>query len=165
MKLWLDLDGVLYDFRGRILQLFGHSFEEFPSSQAAWDAIANHPHLYRNLNKLPDADLLVSEVERLSKIYGYEVGVLTAVPRLTTMPSAEQDKRECIREDYPELLKNFKIGPYSVNKQKYCQPGDILIDDNDKNILQWRARGGIGILHTSTDSSLRQLKAYLAELD
>lgn len=50
------------------------------------------------------------------------------------------------------------FGPYAKDKQYHCEVGDILIDDSSINIEQWRARGGIGILHTSTDDTIEQLR-------
>ena len=34
----------------------------------------------------------------------------------------------------------------------------ILIDDYPKNVTQFRAAGGIGILHTDTTSTINRLK-------
>ena len=34
----------------------------------------------------------------------------------------------------------------------------VLIDDYPKNITEWTAKGGIGILTTSGSSTIRQLK-------
>ena len=34
----------------------------------------------------------------------------------------------------------------------------ILIDDYPKNVTQFRAAGGIGILHTNTSSTINRLK-------
>jgi hypothetical protein len=38
----------------------------------------------------------------------------------------------------------------------------ILIDDDDANITSWKSKGGIGILHKSTDvqATIKQLKKY-----
>jgi hypothetical protein len=46
-------------------------------------------------------------------------------------------------------------------KQNFAKVGGlptILIDDYAKNISQFKARGGIGILHTSTSNTISQLK-------
>ena len=46
-------------------------------------------------------------------------------------------------------------------KQHFAKVGclpTILIDDYAKNISQFKARGGIGILHTSTSNTISQLK-------
>jgi hypothetical protein len=46
----------------------------------------------------------------------------------------------------------------AVNKQNYSGENKILIDDREKNIEQWRSKGGIGILHTSASDTIKQLK-------
>ena len=43
-------------------------------------------------------------------------------------------------------------------KQKYAGENKILIDDMERNIQQWRDKGGIGILHTSAVDTIKQLK-------
>ena len=44
------------------------------------------------------------------------------------------------------------------NKQNYSDKSNILIDDRLDTIEEWRARGGIGIHHTSALSTISQLK-------
>ena len=47
-------------------------------------------------------------------------------------------------------------------KQGYAQTGyrspAILIDDFPRNIQQFRARGGIGIVHTTASKTITELK-------
>ena len=48
------------------------------------------------------------------------------------------------------------------DKQKYAispsgQP-NILIDDHPKNIKEWQAKGGVGILHRSAKETIAKLK-------
>ena len=43
-------------------------------------------------------------------------------------------------------------------KKNYAAPNHILIDDRKSNIDEWKAAGGIGILHTSAADTIRQLK-------
>ena len=45
-----------------------------------------------------------------------------------------------------------------ADKHEYAAPNHILIDDRDKAILPWREAGGIGILHTSANDTIAQLK-------
>ena len=42
----------------------------------------------------------------------------------------------------------------------YAKPNRILIDDYSETIERWRAAGGKGILHTSADDTIKQLKMY-----
>ena len=60
-------------------------------------------------------------------------------------------------------VRNHKLGvklnlAYSKNKQKYAAPNHILIDDRKDNIEDWESKGGIGILHTSTENTIECLK-------
>ena len=45
-------------------------------------------------------------------------------------------------------------------KVKYANPRSILIDDYDKNITEWEAKGGIGILYKSSDQVISKLAKY-----
>jgi hypothetical protein len=47
---------------------------------------------------------------------------------------------------------------YSHNKQKYASPNHVLIDDREDIIKEWEKKGGIGILHTSTQNTIEWLK-------
>ena len=52
---------------------------------------------------------------------------------------------------------DVRFGPFAIDKQFHCTPGAILIDDKPKNIEQWNARGGCGILHTSAKNTIDYL--------
>ena len=43
-------------------------------------------------------------------------------------------------------------------KQLFAGENRILIDDLAKTIDEWNAKGGIGILHTSTANTIKELK-------
>jgi hypothetical protein len=43
-------------------------------------------------------------------------------------------------------------------KKQYSGKNHILIDDRADNIQGWISEGGIGILHTSTENTIQQLK-------
>ena len=43
-------------------------------------------------------------------------------------------------------------------KQNYAKGNRILIDDRPDNIAQWKSQGGIGILHTSAQDTIKQLQ-------
>lgn len=49
--------------------------------------------------------------------------------------------------------------PHAIHKQEYCLGSSyVLIDDSPLNIEQWKAKGGIGILHTSSIDTIHQLQ-------
>jgi 5'(3')-deoxyribonucleotidase len=162
--LFLDMDGVLADMDKKWIELFGMRLQDFPSRQIGWAAANGHPDMYRHLDKMIDADVLVDGVFELSEQYDFEVGTLTAIPSVGKIPLAEQHKREWIVEmfpQYPQLIENFNIGPHAKDKQNHAQPGFILIDDSTLNIPQWNNKGGFGILHSSAHNSLQVLRNYL----
>jgi hypothetical protein len=163
--IYLDMDSVIADFDKWAFETFGKRFDAFATSQEAWEAAAPYQNLYRDLEKMPDADELVDGVYNLAAKHNCVVGILTAIPKLQRFPQAEQHKREWLEQHwgqkYPGLLENFNTGPYSQDKQNHCRPGDVLIDDRDINIRQWNAKGGKGIFHVSAQQSLAQLKKYL----
>lgn len=163
MNVWLDLDGVMCDFRGKVVELLGKDLDAFPSTSAAWKALGQYQDVFATLEKMPDADRLFHGVKRLQDRFGFEIGVLTAIPLRISMPRAEKDKLAWVGRNYPELAKNFRIGPHAKNKQDHCKPGDVLIDDNRKNIDQWNDKGGIGIFHTNARDSVNML-AYVLEM-
>ena len=45
-----------------------------------------------------------------------------------------------------------------VQKQNFANKNSLLIDDYNKNISDFKKRGGIGIYHTSTSNTIRELK-------
>lgn len=163
-KLYVDLDGVLADFDRDVEELTGKSPAEWKKKDgldnlpqhshddsAMWEAIHKHKDFYRNLKKMPDADELWDYVLK------YEPNILTAIPRRTSVPDAEEHKREWVKEHLGKHVPFF-IGPYSKNKQRFSKKGYILIDDRPSNIEEWEEKGGTGILHTSAEKTIKKLK-------
>lgn len=104
---------------------------------------------FSKLQKLPDADQLWNYVKP------YKPSILTA----TGKPFGPNSRQKGL------WVKNNLIGYKDVNmvvgsreKAKYAWPDAILIDDRLKSIIPWREKGGIGILHTSAEDTIRQLK-------
>lgn len=151
-RIFVDLDGVLADFDARVVALFGEKqHANTPAEQdAMWARLAVHQDLYRDLAPMPDAMLLWDGVIAT----GCNVAVLTALPRRTTMPTAQADKEAwCLKHLKPH--RPVLTGPYSRDKWKHARPGDILIDDRQSNVTDWGAHGrGHGILHKSAVESL-----------
>jgi hypothetical protein len=49
----------------------------------------------------------------------------------------------------------FKAGK---NKSDFARTNKILIDDREDTIYDWIEKGGIGIVHTSTENTIKQLQ-------
>ena len=85
-------------------------------------------------------------------IKNYDVELLSSPSRSST---SRLGKRLWVRNNMPGVKLTLA---QASKKQNYAAPNHILIDDRKSNIDQWRASGGIGILHTSTSDTISQLK-------
>ncbi len=157
MRVFVDLDGVLADFDAGYEVVFGVKppralgLAEPPNF---WDGLKQHPHFYRSLPLLPDAEALWDGVERA---IGITPTILTGVPR--SLPHADADKRAWVAQHFGATVP--VICCPSKDKRNHGRPGDILIDDWDKYRPLWQEMGGTFILHTSASDSLRRLGAEL----
>jgi len=156
--IYLDLDGVIADFDGYCISIIGKTLSDFPDSESGWAALGFDKYtMFRHLKPMADSKHLVESVLSLASEHNYNVGILTAIPKIGRVPYAKFHKKEWVSNNFPELVENFNIGPFAEDKQKHCAWGDILIDDSKLNIPQWINAGGIGILHTSANDSVQQL--------
>ena len=154
--LYLDMDGVIADFDEYATRVFGtlpgtHGI--YPDEQ--WNKIAENKRLYRDLKKTSYADRIVEECKDLALIKGWNFIFLTAVPKGNDVKWAFYDKIVWAQTYYPGIPVHF--GPYSFDKWRHCQPGDILLDDRPSNIEEWRVAGGIAIHHTDIDATMYEL--------
>lgn len=142
--IYLDMDGVVADFNfyvGRLLnRTIGWGGKDL--SDEEWSFISKQNRLYYQLPVIMESRELV----KTATSSGLKVKFLTAIPRRTTMPSAEADKREWLELNFPGI--KMEIGPYSKDKQKWARWGDILVDDKQSNVEEWKEAGGISIYHT-----------------
>jgi hypothetical protein len=80
-------------------------------------------------------------------------------PTLLSAPSSQSEsrlgKKLWVEKHLPEIK---LILSKASDKKNYSKPFHILIDDRDSNIEDWRNKGGIGILHTSTFDTIKKLK-------
>lgn len=152
--IYCDLDGVLCDFNGAFKELSGgipfDIFIKKYDEQSGWDLIGKEgPMYWATLNWLKDGKELWKRIKR------YDPIILSAPSQ---DPSSIVGKKIWVKKNlgHPKA-----IYVPAKEKQKYSNKNSILIDDYERNITQWVSHGGIGILHTSTASTLKQLGKYL----
>lgn len=97
---------------------------------------------------------------------GLTVNILSAPIRSTKGMPAEQGKIMWVQENLTPQPIDIVIVPADEKQNYAISPTgapNILIDDKEETILQWNARGGIGILHVTGDSqqTIQQLQAIL----
>lgn len=157
IPLFLDSDGVIYDFNKRAVELLdGKQISEVPKG-TLWGRIerynTNVAPFFETLELMPDAERLVQfAVDNFEN-----VAVLTATG-YTPKDGAEQKIRKYAKQ-FPGL-KVICVAK-SPDKAEYAVGGAILVDDRMKSLDPWAAKGGIGVFHKSVDDTIRQLQELI----
>jgi hypothetical protein len=148
-QLFLDLDGVLADFDAHYVALFGYKLpRHICDPPGMWDKIRSRPEFYAELPPMPDAVTLWNAVEHLNPI------ILTGVP-YDEVPWAAEQKTYWVEKYFGRSTQI--ICCKSSEKRLHGKPGDILVDDWDRYRHLWLEMGGIFILHTSAEASIKAL--------
>ena len=140
-KIYLDMDGVVADFRGNALIVLGRETPHgdiFPDAE--WNILRENQHLFRHLPLMSRAHELVDIARQYRDRLGWEILFLTAIPHNNDLPWAFYDKAAWALDHFPDIPVHF--GPYSVDKHLHCSPGDILVDDRRDNCQDWERAGG-----------------------
>lgn len=146
--IFCDMDGVLVDFDQEFKRNHGVMPYEL-QREKLWQIVLDTENYWLNLPKLSDADKLVTYLNK----HGFKI--LTGLPAYG-YDKAEKEKRLWMKKYYGK--EEGVICCLSKDKQNFGKPKDILIDDREPNIKNWEAMGGIGILHTSAEETIRKLK-------
>ena len=154
---YCDLDGVLFDFNKKLNQIFSGVIPT--NMDTLWSVLSQHPNLYRHLELYEGALDFWQSLNHLSLGYGFDICILTAIPRHSTMPLAAEDKQAAVIEHFGNV--DFKVGPYAKDKKYHARSHDILIDDKLQNITDWVSKDGLAIHHLDFDQTLFKLKRIL----
>jgi FMN phosphatase YigB (HAD superfamily) len=149
-KLYCDMDGVIVDFERGYNDLTGKktpSVDSTYNKNDFWSTITKAgKDFWAELNWMSDGQQLWDYIKQYN-------------PTLLTAPSREESsrigKQEWIDVNIPGTPVEFK---QAKDKKDLAEPNAILIDDRKDNIQQWIDAGGIGIRHTSTESTIKQLQ-------
>jgi hypothetical protein len=145
--IYCDLDGVLVDFEKGYEEASGKPMSAAGEGAEFWEPIHKMgASFWIKLKWLPDGHALWNYIKPYN-------------PTLLSAPSQEESsrigKRVWKKNNIPDAKMILTPAKF---KQKYSGENKILIDDMEKNIQQWRDKGGIGILHTSAADTIKQLK-------
>lgn len=163
MKIYLDMDDVVADWMPAARAIVNRNWsygERIPDSD--WNKVKAKQRFYRDLPIKPGAHQLVAYCTQLVSA-GKADGLyfLTALPHDNSVPYAAQDKVWWAHERFPGIPVFF--GPFSYDKYKHCNPGDILIDDRHSNCAEWRAAGGRSYEYREWPECKEWLENILAE--
>lgn len=157
-KIYLDMDGVLADWCEAICNLHGKDNPyENPAARGVWDIeelLGMTPEqlwepadmkFWESIDKCAAADRLV---DFCSALVGTDnVHVLTSPVRKSRGEAAHENcikgKTNWINKHFP-LLKDRVI--FEKMKERYAEPGSMLIDDKTENARKFAEAGGIGVL-------------------
>ena len=160
-KIYIDMDGVLADFAGGVRKLCGleplsqnDKHRDRTLDDEMWERIRKCDNFYNRLDPISGA---IRMFGRIYDHYEERCEILTGIPKEERgIVQAADDKREWVRrllsEDVCVNIVNWR------EKIKFCKgEGYVLIDDSKKIICSWNEAGGIGILHISTEETIREL--------
>jgi len=157
--IYCDMDQVLADFLGGAERVLGKAYTD----KSYWmrddtgdkkeELSKKAPNLFKNLEWMPDGKKLWNFIQK------HEPKILSAFPGWNK--NARRDKASWVNRhlnvssENTHLVKRPEKRRYAVSKKG--QP-NVLIDDHPKNIKEWQAAGGIGILHRSAAETIKKLK-------
>ena len=151
-EIYCDLDEVLVDFLSGAKAAVGGDFASMPSEER-WKEINNTKGFWQNLGWKPNAKRLYDF------IYKYDPHVLSAYTKRD--PSSKKGKMKWLSKHAKFKRSNVHLVLRS-QKKDYAKNRDgssnVLIDDYEKNIKEWKNAGGIGIHHTNVGKTIGELK-------
>jgi 5'(3')-deoxyribonucleotidase len=150
MNIFLDMDGVLADFHSAALEAHNALglIDDWPAGQYGiaevlgisneefWKKIEAIPNFWNNLEPLGDGlDLYTHLIAEGHDVY------ITTTPSL--LPACSAAKIEWLNK---YLAPNFRH--YILTEHKYLlAPNGVLIDDYDRNCLEFARAGGDSIIY------------------
>jgi hypothetical protein len=155
-KIFLDMDGVIVDFMASVGKLF--KLTDFTS----WEAMGKEK--YREINKMGERwwsqMKWTNDGKKLwNHLKSYDVTILSATPvDPVSRAISIKGKRNWLTKNIGSSYASNALIVIGIDKQKYADKNHILIDDSERNIRQWRSKGGIGILHKNTSDTIKQLE-------
>ncbi len=152
VKIYCDMDGVIADFEKKFYEISGgftpKEYETKYGREAFWDLIDNKNgvRFWVGIPWMPEGKKLWNYISQYN-------------PTLLSAPSLNNESRLGKRLWVKNNLPGVKLTLASArNKPNYAGENKILIDDRKDTIDNWVKQGGIGILFTSTNQAIKDLK-------
>lgn len=154
MKFFFDMDGVLFDWEGSFIPMYGDparmSEEELKKAKQE----ISKTDFYENLKPIEEGVALFCHMRTLG-----EVAILTSVGKYNSEEVAEQKRKALVK--LFGYLPEFHYTKSSGDKAAYAGEG-ILFDDRAKAVLPFRRAGGHAILFVgSKEEALKDIRKVL----
>jgi 5'(3')-deoxyribonucleotidase len=157
--IYSDSDGVLADFEAAAHHVLGQPWSATTGNRREkGDKLNKHPKFWETIPPMHDFRVLRDFIEK------FHPHILTAVPSEPwkySFQEVERGKREWYHKHIPSLPQSRIHIVYREDKSKYAMNGktqNILIDDHKKNVQEFEAAGGIGVLHHNAKTTIIQLR-------
>tara|TARA_Y100000996_G_C22324179_1_gene561666 strand:- start:36 stop:563 length:528 start_codon:yes stop_codon:yes gene_type:complete len=153
--IYCDMDQVLVNLLKGAEKVLGQPLDSFKGPEAKqdrWKRINAVKDFWPNLEWMPNAKKLYQFIAR------YDTKILSAYTNKD--PNSRPGKLKWLAKNTDMKRKNILL-VLRADKQNYAVSDgkpNVLIDDHSKNIREWNAKGGIGILHTSVSKTIAELK-------
>jgi hypothetical protein len=147
-KIYCDMDGVITDFIKALTDI-GYTIKQLDDTPAlVWPAIDRKGvGFWSKMKWTPDGKHLWNYIKK------YDPEILSSPSK---NEASKTGKRIWVKQELGDDVRINLI--YKKQKQKFAAADHILIDDHPDNIARWIDQGGIGIKHTNTEDSIKQLK-------
>lgn len=147
------MDGVLCDFFTAVQQLTDQPVNSLSVSMM-WTLTRKQTNFWENLDWAAGGEKLWKVVDHFNS------HILSALPY--SDPTSDSGKRVWLTNNLglsdPDRIHLVKSRSAKQDYATTNGTSNILIDDYVKNTNEWQAVGGVAILHTSAEESLRQLR-------
>jgi len=155
--IYLDMDGVIADFNKRYQELY-HMVPREAEKNKQFDKFFDE---FISTGQFATLDLMpgtMDGVDFLRKASA-PTQILSSTSNEARYDEVSKQKLVWLQTHGITFTPNFVPGKRL--KQEYAAPDKIIIDDTESVIDQWRAKGGIGILHKDWPSTLAILSMYV----
>jgi hypothetical protein len=150
-KIFSDMDGVLTDFDEAFKKVSNgippREYEKKFGKDKFWELIDGG-----GVDYWVEMPYMSDGKQYWDYIKDYDTELLSSPSRSST---SRLGKRQWVKNNMSGVKLTLA---QAYLKRNYAAPNHILIDDRKSNIEEWRANGGIGILHTSAADTISQLK-------
>ena len=151
--IYCDMDMVLCDFLKGAEEVLGTSLIKADKTKR-WPTISAKKDFWVSLEWMPGSKKMWTFINK------YDAHILSAYS--TKDANSRKGKLDWLRKN-AKLTQRSRIHlVLREDKQKFAMTQDgkpnLLIDDYIKNINEFKARGGIGIHHTSSSNTIAELK-------
>ena len=160
-QIYCDMDGVLVDLIAGATKILGYDFSKrygyVSGRHELWDKLAEDKMFWAELPPMPDMKQLWGFIST------FRPNILTAVPavRLVWDPPAGIQKAMWCEKNLG-ISRDRVYAVQRKDKKHFAKSSDgrpnVLIDDHQNNIQEFKSAGGIAVHHTSASDTIAQLE-------